>query len=149
ERLFVKQDYSTAQLNFDREPRYYASLGFDGGIWYGHERYDDKGELFHLEAKKGQRNSGGNNFRSTVTGFFIKKLIHFQNVIGPGLSQTYSSTSYPWPIMRLADLYLLYAEALNEVGGPSEEVLTYVDLVRERAGLPSVESAWTDFSTNS
>ena len=148
EKLFVKAGYSTAQLNFDREPRYYASLGFDGGIWYGHERYDDKGELFYLEARKGQRNSGGNNFRSTVTGFFIKKLIHFQNVIGPGLSQTYSATSYPWPIMRLADLYLLYAESLNEVDGPNEEAFKYIDLVRERAGLPTVEFAWANFSTN-
>src|SRR5690606_3960321 len=40
EKLFVKQGYTTAQLNFNREARYYASLGFDGGIWYGHERYD-------------------------------------------------------------------------------------------------------------
>jgi hypothetical protein len=28
--------------------------------------------------------------------------------------------NYPWPEMRLADLYLLYAEALNEAQGPVE-----------------------------
>ena len=29
----------------------------------------------------------------------------------------YSIEYYPFPIMRMADLYLLYAEALNEYSG--------------------------------
>ncbi|MNR40831.1 hypothetical protein D3C85_1591580 [compost metagenome] len=37
ERFHVKQGYTTARLNFDREPRFYADLGFDGGVWY---KYD-------------------------------------------------------------------------------------------------------------
>src|SRR5690606_2450303 len=48
--------------------------------------------------------------------------------------------------MRLADLYLLYAEALNEVSGPEPEVYEYVNLVRARAGLPTVEDSWTRYS---
>jgi hypothetical protein len=148
DRLYVKNGYTTARLNFDREPRFYADLGFDGGIWYGHERYDDKAELFHLEARNGQRNSGGNNFRSTVTGYFLKKLIHYQNVIGSGLTQTYSLNAYPWPVIRLSDLYLMHAEALNELSGPSDKVYNYLNLIRERAGLASVESSWRDHSTN-
>ncbi len=39
------------------------------------------------------------------------------------------------PGIRLADLYLMYAEALNEVEGPSEAVFEYLDMIRERAGL--------------
>ena len=51
--------------------------------------------------------------------------------------------------MRLADLYLLYAEALNEsLDSPSEEVYRYVDLVRERAGLHGVVESWSNFSSN-
>lgn len=39
---------------------------------------------------------------------------------------------------RLADMYLLYAEALNETGAPSDKVVDYIDRVRNRAGLPSL-----------
>jgi hypothetical protein len=47
----------------------------------------------------------------------------------------------------LADLYLLYAEALNEAEGPTTEVFHYLDLVRKRAGLKSVKESWDEFST--
>src|SRR5690606_29804188 len=36
DRNYIKEGYTTAKLNFDREPRFYADLGFDGGRWYGH-----------------------------------------------------------------------------------------------------------------
>jgi len=143
--LYIRKGYTTVNLHFNREPRFYASLGFDGGIWYGHGKYNDKtpDALFYVQTKKGQRNAASSD-RSTVTGYYIKKLIHFENVIGPGTS--YSINHYPWPIIRLSDLYLLYAEALNESGGPSEEVYHYINLVRERAGLPTVEDAWKTWS---
>jgi hypothetical protein len=147
DKLYVRNGYTTAKLNFDREPRYYADLGFDGGVWYGQGKYDDKDYLglWFLEAKHGQIN--GNTFdRGTVTGYFIKKLIHYQNVIGT--TPTVSVSTYFWPLKRLSDLYLQYAEALNESEGPGAEVYKYIDIVRQRAGLPGVESAWRDYSTN-
>ncbi|WP_158648500.1 RagB/SusD family nutrient uptake outer membrane protein, partial [Candidatus Symbiothrix dinenymphae] len=50
----------------------------------------------------------------------------------------------PFPIIRLADLYLMQAEALNEYGGPtpSQEVYDAINLVRRRAGIPDVEASW-------
>ena len=39
------------------------------------------------------------------------------------------------PMMRLGNLYLLYAEALNESGATKTDVLTWVDLIRERADV--------------
>jgi hypothetical protein len=51
-------------------------------------------------------------------------------------------------MMRLAGLYLLYAEALNEVNGPSSEVYSYVDKVRTRAGLQGVQATWNGWSNN-
>lgn len=39
-----------------------------------------------------------------------------------------------WPVIRYADVLLMYAEVLNEVDGPSAG-LKYLNLVRERAGL--------------
>lgn len=147
DQLYIRKDFTTVNLHFDREPRFYASLGFDGGIWYGQGVYDDSKSLdmFYPKTKRGQLNSAQSD-RSTVTGYFIKKLIHFENVVGSGT--TYSVNQYPWPIIRLADLYLLYAEALNEAEGPGAEVYKYINFVRQRAGLPTVESAWTDYSIN-
>ena len=148
DKLYIRKDYTSAYFNFDREPRYYADLGFDGGIYYGQGKYDDSksSELFYLEAKFKQRNGFGKFNFLTVTGYYVKKLIHYQNVIGTG--NNYSVTTYPWPLMRLSDLYLLYAEALNESAGPSEEAYDYLNLVRERAGLQSVQDSWSNYSIN-
>src|SRR5690606_1043378 len=65
------------------------------------------------------------------------------NAAGPKL---WTVQRYPWPIMRLADLYLLYAEAANEAYGPSTDIYHYLNLIRERAGLKSVEESWTQHS---
>lgn len=40
-----------------------------------------------------------------------------------------------WPIIRVGDIALLYAELLNETAGPSAEALKYVNMIRERAGI--------------
>ncbi|GAA4304757.1 RagB/SusD family nutrient uptake outer membrane protein [Compostibacter hankyongensis] len=143
----LKEGYITAQLNFDREPRYYADLGFDGGIWYGQGHYDDKGsDLLYVSSKKGQPAAPINLAAYSTTGYTAKKLVNFNNVIGDG--NTYTVQYYPWPMIRLADLYLLYAEAQNEVSGPGAEVYKYIDSVRARAGLPSVAESWSNYSRN-
>ncbi|GAA3983077.1 RagB/SusD family nutrient uptake outer membrane protein [Mucilaginibacter dorajii] len=148
DKLYIRKGYTTAALHFDREPRFYADLGFDGGVYYGHGHYDDKSymDLFYLEGKFKQRDGKGKYGYNTVTGYNLKKLIYFQNTINS--SNDYSVVDYPYPIMRLSDLYLLYSEALNESAGPSPEVNKYVDLVRKRAGLGTVAASWTNYSTN-
>jgi hypothetical protein len=146
-KLYLRKGYTTASLNFYRGPRFYADLAFDGGIWYGQGYYDDKKplDLLHVEGKFKQHLGVQAVLNSTVTGYYIKKLVNYQNVIG---ETTYSINSYPWPIIRLAGLYLLYAEALNESEGPGPDVYKYVDLVRQRAGLKSVETSWSTYSSN-
>ncbi len=42
----------------------------------------------------------------------------------------------------------MYAEALNEVNGPTGEVLQYVDAIRVRAGLEGVAASWQNYSLN-
>lgn len=149
EELYIKKGYTTAALNFDREPRFYSHLGFDGSIWYGQGRYDDgqPNNLLYLEAKFRQRNGIGKEGFGTVTGYYIKKLVHFENVVATS-GNNYSVTSYPWPLIRLTDLYLLHAEAMNEAYGPAPEVYQYLNLVRERAGLKGVEESWSQYSMN-
>src|SRR3546814_8555994 len=61
---------------------------------------------------------------------------------------TYTREDYPLPVIRLADLYLLYAEALNEAQGPGSEALDYIDRVRTRAGVDGVAESWSAYSNN-
>ncbi len=144
EKYYIKQDYITAKFNFDREPRYYANLGFDGGIWYGMGKFDDNNTWF-VSAKKGDPASNVARDKSNVTGIWGKKLVNYQNSIG---ETSYTIEQYPWPIIRLANLYLLFAEAANEVDGPSPDVFEFLDLVRARAGLAGVKESWKLHSRN-
>jgi len=145
-KYYLKEGYSTSALHFNREPRFYASMGFDGSIWYGQGKTDDE-DTWHIEAKLGQTSSTYGTSGYSVTGYFTKKLVNWNFVIQDG--QNYVVEDYPWPIMRLADLYLLYAEAKNEVEGPSAEIYHYMNLVRERAGLKTLEESWDNHAINS
>lgn len=40
-----------------------------------------------------------------------------------------------WPVLRVADIALLYAEIENELSGPSDKSLKYLNMIRERAGI--------------
>lgn len=42
-----------------------------------------------------------------------------------------------WPVLRVGDVLLLLAEVINEVDGPTDEALTYLNMIRERAGIPA------------
>lgn len=62
-------------------------------------------------------------------GYFIWK--HFDEV-----AQTSTANSdLNWPVIRYANVLLTYAEAANEVGGPSAEVYSAVNAIRARAEL--------------
>jgi hypothetical protein len=146
---YIKTGYTTIQLHFDREPRFYACLGFDGGIWYGQRIYgNNPSEYFYVECRDGKLHGYISTGFGPITGYYPKKYIHFESVhtsLG-----SYTAVSYPWPIMRLADLYLLYAEAINESEGPngsnSGEMFKYIDLVREKAGLEGVKYSWDNYA---
>ena len=147
EKLYVKEGSATVELHFDREPRFYAWVGFDCGIWYGQGRTNDKEELWSLAIKAGEVDKG----LETGVGYLAKKYIPYTNVLTS--INSYSSTPYPWPIMRISDLYLLYAEAINEAEGPnganSADMFQYIDAVRARAGLKGVKESWEGYSTRS
>lgn len=135
---YLQQGYTTANLHFQREPRFYASMAFDGSLWYM------ENGMWPVQAKSGQPQSRKSAFGYSITGYFPKKLVNYKFVIQSG--QAVSQEQYPWPIIRLADLYLLHAEASNEVLGPNEKTFQYVDLVRERAGIPSIQQAWSTYA---
>ncbi len=142
EKYHLQPGYTTVALNFNREPRYYASMAFDGGIWFGNGKLNDNDQWI-IQSRAGQLQVKITTNKNNITGYWPKKLVHYENVI---TQTTHTTQNYAWPVMRLADLYLLYAEALNEAYGPSEEAYYWINLVRERAGLESVEKSWSQFS---
>jgi len=135
--LYAQYGQRTAKLNLEREPRFYSSLAFDRGVsrtW---------GELWNLKMRKGE--SHGRNANTSdylTTGYGLKKIVHPDSE-GDAYSKI---VSYPWPIIKLSELYLNYAEALNEANGPSQEVYNALNTIRERAGIITVEDAWSNTS---
>ncbi|MCK0158032.1 RagB/SusD family nutrient uptake outer membrane protein [Cellulophaga sp. F20128] len=142
----VEEGQSTVILNFDRETRFYADLSFDRGVWYGNGANDEANPWF-VHARGGEFASVFEISQYSVTGYWPKKLVAIPTQVNTG--QSLSTTRYAFPIIRLADLYLYYAEALNESKtAPDAQVYEYIDLVRERAGLSSVVDSWSAFSSN-
>ena len=147
EKFLIKQGYTTAKLNFDREIRYYASLYFDGSIVYGNgvNTETDYSKINFTPMKNGSMSGRFVNYMYSATGYGIKKLVHPYSVVG---NTTYTNYEYAFPMIRLADLYLLYSEALNEVKDtPDDEVYYYIDKVRERASLGGVVESWANYSS--
>lgn len=128
---------TTAKLNLNREPRFYSSLGFDRGYnrtW---------GNLWQLRMKKGEIHGRiANSDDYLITGYALKKLVHPDSE-GDGYNKI---VTYAWPMIRLSELYLNYAEAINESTGPNQEAYDALNAVRERAGISNVEDAWGNAS---
>lgn len=147
DKFYIKEGETTANLNFNREPRFYSDLAFDRGLWFGADRMTDDTDQYFIEARNGEFASHVIGYEYSVTGYWPKKLVHIKSAVSR--SFTFKSVRYPFPIIRLADIYLYYAEALNESKEtPDAQVYEHIDLVRERAGLDGVVNSWKDFSNN-
>lgn len=146
-RYYIQQGYETIKGHFARETRFYADIAFDGGIWFGNGRNnqdDPANPLYYVSARGSGFAAPSDNIRLNITGYWPKKLVSYASVYDDG----FQPSAFRLPLIRLAGLYLLYAEALNEVSGPTSEVFTYVDKVRQRAGLQGVQASWTNFAKN-
>jgi len=141
----IRLGYETVNSHFNRERRFYASLGFDGGIWFGNG-ISDEDQAYHVQARGLSGIAGPKSMNArNITGYWPKKLVNYLTV----MDENFTPVDFKVPMIRLAGLYLLYAEALNEASeSPSEEVYSYLDRVRERAGIPKVREAWAAFSNN-
>ena len=64
------------------------------------------------------------------SGYVLRKFL--RNYAGQGRSDG----DYAFPVMRLADVYLMYAEATNEVSGPQGDAIGLINQIRHRGNLP-------------
>lgn len=46
-----------------------------------------------------------------------------------------------WPVLRVGDIALLFAELDNELNGPTETALNYLNMIRQRAGIATYTMA--------
>ncbi|MGV8096554.1 MAG: RagB/SusD family nutrient uptake outer membrane protein [Mangrovibacterium sp.] len=67
---------------------------------------------------------------ATKTGYYLKKFLDENINLLTGTTSVHS-----WPLIRLADVYLWYAEALNEYSPGHTDIKSFVDKVRTRSGI--------------
>jgi hypothetical protein len=83
-------------------------------------------------------NESDRNLVVDLGGYFIWKLFDVT-------AQTSTANSdLNWPAIRYADVLLTYAEAANEIAGPSEKAYAAVNAIRRRAQLPALSGLSKD-----
>lgn len=125
--------YSEANMWANRDGRLAASILYHGVSW---------GNGI-INVVRGQRDNPIGNANATPTGYYVRKYI--PETI---LSANHTGNSRRlWTIIRYAEILLNYAEALNEVQGPCQEVYDLLDLIRQRAGITGSVANRSDLNT--
>lgn len=112
----------------NREPRFYVGITYNRSLWFN-RNYGDVITTTWYGGNSG-RQAGTNDY--PPTGYIVRKNLP----IVPWYNNDRSL-----PMFRLAEIYLDYVEALNEYAPGSDDILTYLNLIRERAGIPEYGSA--------
>ncbi|NLO78512.1 MAG: RagB/SusD family nutrient uptake outer membrane protein, partial [Methanomicrobiales archaeon] len=144
-------------MYINREPRFYASIGFSGCLWPMNSTTETGKFMVQIfYARDG--NSGRSAVRQgdmrnyPITGYVPKKYVHPDDAWS-GANSTILNKSFP--IVRYSDILLMYAESLsnlteshtitNEDSGDSQtfyrdvnEIKWAFNLVRYRSGLPGL-----------
>lgn len=128
-------DYDPQRPWENRCERFKASVLYNGSEWWDGE----------VETYVGGKDYTAVNStaKGCVTGYTLRKHLD-PNVRISGVEK---KTYHDFPLLRFADILLMYAEAANEYYTASDDdmvedelVYTYVNLVRARAALPPVEN---------
>ncbi len=132
-------------LHRKREPRFYADIAADRCYW---RLGPTAGNLHKIEAYQGEdwglKTTTLNALMAqNITGYWLKKWCSSKATLSAHQGNLSSLGDSPFPVFRLAEMYLIAAEALNEYkAAPDQEVYDYLNVVRRRAGIPDVEVAW-------
>ena len=133
----------------NREPRFYANILYDGAVWRPRpsnvapmdpvgivqtgrfEVWDEATNSVVIRPGLDTRQGPIEDWNGGYTGYYLRKFID------PSVDSQleWQDVSYRW--MRYGEVLLNYAEACIELGD-FEEARTYINMVRDRAGLPGV-----------
>ena len=115
----------------NRDPRFYANIFYDGMLYKG-------GTVDTYEG--GKDNPIGATVEptnATITGYFLRKYVDPNHDVNNWVSDSQAI------FIRLSEIYLNYAEAQNFLGNDGV-ALSYLNMIRERAGMPPVTGSGTD-----
>lgn len=116
-----------------RDPRFYASIFYNGVPWRG-----DVVETF-IDGKHGPGEADLYETGSTMTGYYCRKFTD------PSVPCVYlvDQIKANWILIRYAEVLLNYAEAQIALGN-EEEARTYINIVRDRVGMPHTSATGAD-----
>ena len=127
-----KIDKHVFNMYANREPRFYHAVTYQGKSWH----IDPKAD-YTVKLAKGEPNENGKYAtRRHFTGYYLYKRCN-HTLLNTGSYN--KSWARPSIIFRLADFYLYYAEACNEVNPSDPNIIKYLDMVRKRAGIPGYQ----------
>lgn len=125
--------YTDASMWYNRDPRLAATVLYHGSLWNNRT----------IDVVAGHADNMTGNANATPTGYYMRKYI--PETI---LASNHGGTAYRlWTIIRYAEILLNYAEALNEVEGPTQQVCDLLDQVRHRAGITGNVADRSDLKT--
>lgn len=127
-----------------RDARYYSNF-VPNGFWWPSSTTNSGGPVrftcFNGPAATSQYSETDACNR---VGYVWRRLYKANNPL-KNLTADYQSITYIYPAFRLADIYLTYAEALNEkTSRDAATAIQYIDKVRERCGLNGIQTAYPD-----
>jgi len=105
----------------DREPRFYVGVTYNNTYWM--DQGSSSKEVVVDFTYHGSSGKVQSDHDYSSTGYLLRKNI------------TKGSDSRGWCLLRLAQIYLDYAEALNEYDPGNADILKYLNLIRKRAGV--------------
>lgn len=133
-------DEQTSILHLNREPRFYASVGFDRGA------YEINSGTIMLKCRRGeaqQEDGVANNEYQQDNGYYCQKWVSSNDSYIVS-SKSFTYNKFVFPYLRLAELYLDYVEADFEYNKSlSAKSLGYLNKIRARCGLPTFETSWS------
>ena len=120
---FIEEEgsnYDPAKPYLNRDPRFYKTIIYHESTWQG-VKMDLSNTTLQFPAG------------TFLTGYFVRKYVPEE------IKKASSTTAYHnWIFYRLAEMYLNYAEAMNEVEGPTAQVRDAINLVRARSGVIAI-----------
>lgn len=130
---YVKPQIDKGIFNMyvNREPRFYHAVTYQGKSWHIQPKAG-----WSIDLSKGGNNDDFNSSRRHYSGYYLYKRNN-QELMNTG--SYLKGYARPSIILRLADFYLYYAEVCNEINPSDKNIITYLDKVRERAGIPTYQ----------
>jgi len=115
----------------NREPRFYVNVGYCGSLWPYNGEGDKQMEFYYTgsSGKQGSRDI-------PKYGYISFKNIHPNSNVRLG-----QNVSRPFVLYRYAEVLLNYIESLNEYDPGNGDIQKYLNMIRQRAGLPDVKSS--------